>query len=223
MREFVVTHHQPSFLPWVGYWNKMAVCTHWSYLVGVGFAKRDYQNRVALNGSWLTVPVRAGLNEKIQDVCIAGKYKHKIATTIKQNLMNKKMPYGHRLEELVHILETIEPKYLYELCMSMDAMIVASLGLEKTYSLSGAGNVAGDTKTKGLSRRLASEFPPNVDTYLLGAGTSSYFVKEEFQYDCKLMVQKIAGWAEKDTILKVLATVNDPLSYVMEAATWEEL
>lgn len=59
----IVTIHQPEYLPWLGFFHKMAGCDVYVLLDSVQFTKNNYQNRNRLvdqNGTvfWSTVPVR---------------------------------------------------------------------------------------------------------------------------------------------------------------------
>ncbi|RNB87374.1 hypothetical protein EDM56_17080 [Brevibacillus fluminis] len=58
----IVTIHQPNFLPWLGFFDKMACADVFVLLDQVQFTRRGYQNRVQIKGSsgvqWLTVPVK---------------------------------------------------------------------------------------------------------------------------------------------------------------------
>lgn len=57
----IVAIHQPNFLPWLGYFLKMAQADAFIYLDNVPFTKHGYQNRVKIKARegarWLTVPV----------------------------------------------------------------------------------------------------------------------------------------------------------------------
>jgi hypothetical protein len=56
-----VAIHQPNFLPWLGFFDKMANVDLFISLDSVPFTKGGYQNRVQVKGAngaqWLTVPV----------------------------------------------------------------------------------------------------------------------------------------------------------------------
>lgn len=72
----IVAIHQSNFLPWLGYFLKMAHADAFIYLDNVPFSKPSYVNRVKVKGRdgprWLTVPVlttgRSG--QLIHDVTI---------------------------------------------------------------------------------------------------------------------------------------------------------
>jgi hypothetical protein len=58
----IVAVHQPNYLPWLGYFYKIAHCDIFVMLDDVQFTKNGYQNRTRIKGPkeavWLTQPVR---------------------------------------------------------------------------------------------------------------------------------------------------------------------
>jgi hypothetical protein len=71
-----VAIHQPQYLPWLPYCDKADSCDIFVYLDNVQFMRRGVQNRNQIKTprgpAWLTVPVSAPREEKIQHVRIAG-------------------------------------------------------------------------------------------------------------------------------------------------------
>ncbi|HXN16197.1 MAG TPA: WbqC family protein [Usitatibacter sp.] len=57
----IVAIHQPNFLPWLGYFDRMRRCDLFILLDHVQFERRNYQNRTRIRleneARWLTVPV----------------------------------------------------------------------------------------------------------------------------------------------------------------------
>lgn len=70
-----VAIHQPNYLPWLGYFAKIARAENFVFLGSVQFSKGGYTNRVriALDGQprWLTVPVSVRLGDPIDKVQIS--------------------------------------------------------------------------------------------------------------------------------------------------------
>lgn len=70
----IVAIHQPNFLPWLGFFHKMASCDIFVFLDNVQFTKRSIQNRnkikTAKGPMWLTVPVatKGRYFQRTQDV-----------------------------------------------------------------------------------------------------------------------------------------------------------
>jgi hypothetical protein len=74
MRPVTVAIHQPNYLPWLGYFAKMARASVFVFLDDAQFPKGSYVNRVrvgAAESTWLTVPVNVTLGESIASTRIA--------------------------------------------------------------------------------------------------------------------------------------------------------
>ena len=65
----IIAIHQPNYVPWLGYFHKIAVADVFVFLDNVQYSKNSYINRVrvAANGQqkWLTVPVSFHLGDAI--------------------------------------------------------------------------------------------------------------------------------------------------------------
>lgn len=70
----IVSIHQPHFLPWMGYINKIIKSDAFIVLNTVQYRPRYYQNRAKVRRNnewiWLSVPVHAERETKIQDVTL---------------------------------------------------------------------------------------------------------------------------------------------------------
>ncbi len=68
----IVAIHQPNYLPWLGYFHKIARAEVFIFLDDVQFSKNSLTNRVRILGGdgsrWLTVPVSAHLGDRIDEV-----------------------------------------------------------------------------------------------------------------------------------------------------------
>ena len=70
----VVTAHQSSYLPWLGFFHKIAISDIFIILDDVQFEKNSFSNRNKIKGPngtfWLTVPVRlkGHMQKKIMDI-----------------------------------------------------------------------------------------------------------------------------------------------------------
>lgn len=72
----ILAAHQPHFLPWLGYLNKLARSDCFVWLDTVQFRKNYFQNRTRVMDAdgkerWLTLPVHASSTTPIRDVVIA--------------------------------------------------------------------------------------------------------------------------------------------------------
>jgi hypothetical protein len=67
----LIAIHQPNYLPWLGYFHKIAKADLFVFLDDTQFPKQGYVNRVQIldNGqaSWLTIPARPSLGTPISE------------------------------------------------------------------------------------------------------------------------------------------------------------
>jgi WbqC-like protein len=93
----IVSIHQPHFLPWMGYFNKVLNSDIFVWLHSVQYRKNYFQNRTRIKNNneqplWLTLPVHATLGTKIDEVRIADpKWRNRICRTVEQ--CYRKAPY----------------------------------------------------------------------------------------------------------------------------------
>jgi len=70
----IVAIHQPQFMPWLGYLDKMDRCDVFVFLDNVQYKKNEYQNRnrikTAHGWQWLTVPTHYKFPQKINEVAL---------------------------------------------------------------------------------------------------------------------------------------------------------
>ncbi len=70
----ILAVHQPQYLPWLGYFDKMDRADVFCVLDDVQYKKNEWQNRnrikTAQGWQWLTVPVHYRFPQKISDVTI---------------------------------------------------------------------------------------------------------------------------------------------------------
>jgi hypothetical protein len=68
----IVSIHQPQYLPWLGYFDKIARCDIFIFLDNVQFKKNEWQNRNKIKTDqkwqWLSVPVIHSFGQKINEV-----------------------------------------------------------------------------------------------------------------------------------------------------------
>lgn len=89
----IVSIHQPNFLPWLGFFHKMAKSDVFILLDVVQYSKNSFQNRTqiktAQNSNWLTVPVLTSshFKQKTNEVRIdnSNDWRKKHLHTIKVN------------------------------------------------------------------------------------------------------------------------------------------
>ncbi len=57
----IVSIHQPNFIPWYPFFEKMSLCDRFVLLTKCQFEKNGYTNRFSRENQWYTMPVYRGL------------------------------------------------------------------------------------------------------------------------------------------------------------------
>ena len=55
-----VTIHQPAFMPWYPFFQKMQLADKFIFLTNCQFEKNGYQNRFNINDKWYTMRTHKG-------------------------------------------------------------------------------------------------------------------------------------------------------------------
>lgn len=178
----IVAAHQPQYLPWLGYFDKIAKCDAFVVLDRVQYKEREFQNRNRIrtkNGPlWLTVPViSTGCGRQpIGDVLVDNS-----SGWARKHLLSMKAAYGSAPFFKHHLpffedLYGREWKKLSVLNFHIIEYILKELGIITPIRFESALDIAG-TKTDRLveiCKKLGA------DTYLSGSGGAHYLEEEKF-------------------------------------------
>ena len=216
-----VSSHQPSFLPYVGFWNKLASTDLFIVMAGVQYTDRNYQNRVKLNGSWLTLPVQRNHRVPLYQVHLADTLDLlSAAKRIEQTLCCKRYRYGHRLEEVLWYLRTSTGDSLVSVTVPLQIIIASMLGITCRVELDFKEPDHQLDKTERLVKQVRRWAVDPI--YYAGAGAVEHYI-DRAKLPFRLMAQRVREDACNETILQVIAGEPDPADYVRMAATWEEV
>ncbi|NNC39780.1 MAG: WbqC family protein, partial [Acidimicrobiia bacterium] len=168
--------HQPNFLPWLGYFRKLAKADHFVFLDTVPFSKGSYTNRVRVRRpeepAWLTVPVATAgkLGQPITDVQCSTHvdWRSRIRGGLQASYQSAPhyQPYA---DEIADILTTAGDM-LSEVNVRLIAYLAERLGIE-TPTVRSSELPAEGASTElliGLCRHLGAT------AYLSGSGGRSY-------------------------------------------------
>ncbi len=179
----IVTIHQPNYIPWLGYFHKIAGSDVFVSLDNVQFTKNSFQNRnrikTAQGEMWLTVPVITKKRSKqlTQEVKInnAANWGQKHWRSIHQNYSKslhfnlysdffENIYMNEKHTNLVHLNETILKFIIKALGLKTDFVKASSLGVH------------------GQSTDLLVQICISVgaDTYLSGPSGRRYLEKDSF-------------------------------------------
>ena len=180
----IVSIHQPQYLPWLGYFDKIERSDVFVFLDNVQFKKNEWQNRNKIKTDqqwqWLTVPVIHKFGQKIREVEINntvrwGK-KHLTA------LMTHYSKAGFFKEHSAFFEQTYaqEWKSLADLNMHLIQYLTKALGISNTeFSISSAY----ESREEPTERLVDLCKEAEGDIYLSGRDGAKYLNLDEFEKD----------------------------------------
>lgn len=131
----IISIHQPAYLPWLGYLDRIRRSDLFIFLDTVQFQKNSFQNRnkvrTAQGSTWLTVPVqtRDHLGHKLHELLIDNRqnWRRKHWQTIMQSYA--RAPHARELFSWLEPFYGIESTYLADFCFDMLKQHVAAFGI----------------------------------------------------------------------------------------------
>jgi hypothetical protein len=124
---------QPSYLPWLGYFEQISQCDIFVYLDDVQFTKNDWRNRNRIKTkdgiNWVTVPVQHKFKQEIRDTLIDTKHSWQ-----KKHMQTLKTWYGKSrffkdfISELAKIYSK-DWKYLVDIDIEITSWLIDTLGI----------------------------------------------------------------------------------------------
>ena len=177
-----VTILQPSYLPWLGFFEQMSRSDKFVLLDDVQYTRRDWRNRnrirVRENWIWLTVPVQQksrfsqSLLETRIDNSVSWRRKH--LETLRQHYC--KAPFFEKYFPRCQQVYEKDWTFLFDLCLETINLIKEEMGIE-TPLLRSSEMKPGGEKTERLvsiCRELGATH------YLSGESGSNYIAEEGF-------------------------------------------
>lgn len=178
----IVSIHQPHYLPWTGYFDKMDMADRFILLDTVQFEKNGWQNRNRIKApdgwKWLTVPVNHRFGTTIADTGIAGRRgwerKHRNALAA----WYAKASFYRRYSGWLDDIYCREWERLDELNGEMLRFFMSEIGIHTPVvraSSLGSLPVEPNERLVEMVRLLGG------DIYLAGSGCGDYFRPEPFE------------------------------------------
>lgn len=185
----IVAIHQPNFVPWLGYFNKVASCDTFVVLDHVaGFYRSSWltRNRILRAGEpgWLTVPVHRSDHAALAITDVRVQWENRL---VAQNLQALRAHYGahphfDEVFELVQDAHAAQPELLAELNLSLNSEIWRRLGLAPRVVRSSqlADAQPGLRELRGSELLVAICRVLGADGYLSGDGSAGYLEPAAF-------------------------------------------
>jgi hypothetical protein len=178
----IVSIHQPQYLPWLGYFDKIDRSDVFVLLDDVQFKKNEWQNRnkikTAQGWQWLTVPVTYQHLQRINDVEINNKdkWQHRQRQAILSNY--RKAPFWSRLEGFFTEVFSSEWTSISALNIFVVRKLTELLGIETPLFVSseiGAFPEEPDERLIAIAKHFGAE------VYLAGSGGHAYMDLEKYE------------------------------------------
>jgi hypothetical protein len=181
----IVSIHQPDYLPWLGFFDKVARCDVFVLLDNVKFSKNYFHNRNKIRTPdgwiWLTVPVltKGKSEQKINEVKINNitekKWAQKHWRSIEQNY--RKAPFFNKYADFFEELYAKKWDSLAELNKTIVEYLVKMFGLDtKLYDVASLDNIKGSSTELLVSICTALK----ADVYLSGEFGKDYLDEKIF-------------------------------------------
>ena len=178
----IVAVHQPQYLLWLGYFDKIDKADFFVLLDDVQFKKNEWQNRnkikTAQGWQWLTVPVRYKYPQLINEVPINRtiRWQHKQGQAILSNY--KKATYYHYLEEFFDEMFCFNWELISQLNISLVNKLVKVLEIDTPLFVS---SELGEFPQDADQRLIAITKLFGADTYLAGIGGREYMDLDRYK------------------------------------------
>jgi len=187
----IVAVHQPQYLPWLGYFDKIDNADVFCFLDNVQYKKNEWQNRNRIKSThgwqWLTAPVLYRFPQKINTVRINNTVNWK-----KKHLQALITNYGKApfFDDFFNFFEGVystEWEFLADLNIYLVQQLIGMLGLESKTTARASELQLSDDPTDRLidiCKTLGG------DTYLSGRDGTQYMDLERFrQRGIRVIVQ----------------------------------
>lgn len=162
--------HQPQYLPWLGFFDKIAQADVFVLLDNVQFKKNEWQNRNRIKGAsgpqWITVPVQHRFPQTIAEVEVRDTepWRRKHLRALESNYRRA----THFEEVMAPIAEILERRQtqLAPLNIELIGQLIGQLGIETRMVLGSELEAREDPTLRLIDLCLQMD----ADTYLSGTG-----------------------------------------------------
>jgi len=181
----IMAAHQPQYLPWLGYFDKIDRADVFVLLDTVQYKKNEWQNRnrikTAAGPQWLTVPVTYRFPQRIDEVGVNNRerWQHRQHQALVSNY--HKAPFWDGLTPFLEEVLTSRWDRLAPLNIFVVRQLAEILGIATPlYIASELGEFPEDPDERLIA--IARHF--GADTYLAGSGGKDYMNLDRYEKSC---------------------------------------
>lgn len=178
----ILSVHQPQYLPWLGYFDKVAASDLFVFLDLPQYKRREFQNRNRVKGPqgevWLTVPVisKGKFEQPIREVEIDNSQDWQASHWKTLELNYKKAPYWADYSPGLRAFYEKKWSHLCQLNLEQCVYFFGALGIKTPWKVeSDLG-----TSTQSTERLIELCKKTGADSYLSGSGGKDYMDEARF-------------------------------------------
>jgi len=168
--------HQPNFIPWLGFFNKVYNCDTFILLDDVQFSKGSFTNRCKIldndnKESWVTLPITYSFGDKINQIKLSNSnWKNILAKQI-ENFFSNKPEFEKNWPEIKKEILSIEDSNLSKINFKLIVFMLKKMDIKRKIIFSSDFNLK--LKSTELLIELIKEVS-NESIYLSGLGAKNY-------------------------------------------------
>lgn len=176
----IIFVHQPEYIPWIGFFDKLARCDVFVIYDDAQFVHGSYHNRNRIRTSegwrWLTIPIVHNYPQLIKDVKIYGrKWREEHTRLLRQSY--EKTPYFETYFPVIEEALNFDHELLIGLNLHLIRNIAEALNIKAKMIRSSEFPYYGQEKNEKLISMCKFM---GSDTYLCGSGGKAYVDETAF-------------------------------------------
>lgn len=210
--------HQPEYIPWLGFFDKLARCDTFIIYDDAQYQHGGFHNRNKIRTQrgweWLTVPIIHGHPQTIKDVKIAGtEWQNKQLSVIRNNY--EKTPYFKEYFPAIKEAISFNHELLIGLNLHLIRCIAQILDIKAKMVRSSEFPYGGKEKNEKLVSMCKFI---GADTYLSGSGGKAYVNESKFSesnikvhwhnYEHPIYKQHFNGFQPNMSIIDLLFNIG---------------
>ncbi|CAB3901108.1 hypothetical protein LMG26846_04513 [Achromobacter insuavis] len=170
--------HQPNYVPWSGYFYKIAQCDCFVFLDDAQYTKNSFINRNRIKTPqgehWLTIPVSASLGQSIREVNPQKGWVEKHIKTLQQSYAKTRgyKQYADGIASVLHANNSNLAEFNISLIKHICELLDIATPILRASELGVAGS--SDERLAAITAHLGG------DIYLSGFGGANYQLEQTF-------------------------------------------
>lgn len=210
----ILASHQPDFLPYSGFFYKIAKASVFDLAIYDDYSHQGYQRRVKIGGKWVSLVVnKSDWDRKpIWQVDYERASVQRVIDAIYQE--HHRDPYFKKYAPAIFSELVSNPSSMAVLNINLIGLLAQMLGLNTPIM-----TAIPLTKPKGHGILQLMDFY-KADTYLSGNGAQAY-IGDEFEKAGKRLVWSTHNPITENSVLEILFNYESPMDYILRERIYE--